>query len=79
MIRRGCKNIHLHLIFPPTYRGQDLAPGHPDKSGPVATASSGLFPLPFLIRINLIRTNKLCFKYIKYWSFVNGYKIFTAF
>jgi hypothetical protein len=40
----------LHLIFPANWQA-GFSTRHPDKPGPAATASTGLFPTPFLIRI----------------------------
>jgi hypothetical protein len=45
---------NLHLIFPDKGRA-GFSTRHPDKSEPAATASTGLFPTPFLIRIKFVK------------------------
>jgi len=54
MTRRGIKRIFISSFRPQMWKA-GFSTRHPNKSGPAATASTGLFPTPFLIRIKFIK------------------------
>jgi hypothetical protein len=65
MIRRGIKLIFISSS--PADGEAGFSTQHPNKLGPAATASTGLFPPPFLIRIKIIKElTKTVLKYMNY-------------